>query len=65
MMGINKEEVKAALDDFENDNFVDAKEKLKNIIKNRVTHYVADKTGVNLETGKDDEKTGDVGDEEE
>jgi len=65
MMGINKEEVKAALDDFENDNFVDAKEKLKNIIKNRVTQYVADKTGVNLETGKDDEKTGDVGDEEE
>lgn len=42
-MPIDKEKIKTALDDFENDNFIDAKDNLKAEIKGVVSDYFKDK----------------------
>lgn len=45
-MPVDKEKIKKALDDFENDDFVSSKEKLKDEIKKAKEEYVKDKTGL-------------------
>ena len=42
-MPIDNEKIKSALDDFENDNFIDAKETLKAEIKGAISDYFKDK----------------------
>lgn len=46
---MNKEEVKKALDSFENDEYVDAKDKLKQIVRTKLNTHLKDKLGL----GKD------------
>ena len=45
-MPINIEKVKAALDDFENENFVDSKEKITKEIRKAVSDRLKDKLGI-------------------
>jgi len=42
-MPIDNEKIKDALDDFENDNFIDAKDTLKREIKGAISDYYKDK----------------------
>ena len=42
-MPIDKEKIKSAMDDFENDNFIDAKDTLKGEIKGAISDYFKDK----------------------
>jgi hypothetical protein len=43
---MDNDEIKKALDDFENDNFMDSKDKLKGEISKTRDKYVKDKTGL-------------------
>lgn len=43
---MDKEKVKKALDDFEEEQYVDSKETLRSEIKKKVNSYLKDKTGV-------------------
>ena len=45
-MPINIEKVKAALDDFENEKFVDSKEKITKEIRKAVSDRLKDKLGI-------------------
>lgn len=45
-MEINKDAIKKALDDFENDQYVDSKEKLADEVRKKVNDYLKNKTGV-------------------
>lgn len=47
---MDKEKVKKALDDFEEENYVDSKETLRSEIKKKVDSYLKDKTGVEKNT---------------
>ena len=40
---MDKEQIKKALDDFENDEYTDSKETMKNQIKSKVNDYLKDK----------------------
>lgn len=42
---MNKHAIKSAIDDFENDNFVDAKEKLRTQIRNARNRYIEKEIG--------------------
>jgi len=42
-MPINKEKIKSAMDDFENDDFISAKDTLKAEVKGAITDYFKDK----------------------
>ena len=48
---MDKEKVKEILDNFENDNFVDAKEILSQEIKVKIDKHIYNKTGVDLSEG--------------
>lgn len=60
-MPIDREKIKKALDDFENDDFVSSKEKLKDEIKKAKEEYVKNKTGIekDLSPHKEEEESGD------
>ena len=64
---MDKEKVRKALDHFENDEFVDAKDILSKEIKGAVNQHVKDKTGLKNDIdpapAKDDDGAGGEGDE--
>lgn len=43
---MDKEKAKEIMDDFENDDFVSAKEKFKSAFKDKVEKYIKDETGI-------------------
>lgn len=45
MSDVSKQQIKKALDDFEDDNFVDSKETLKQEIKRKVNDYLKGELG--------------------
>lgn len=50
---MDKKDVKKAIDDFENDNFVDSKEMLQKIVKDKVSDYLNKE--LKLDTQKEEE----------
>lgn len=64
---MDQKKVRKALDHFENDEFVDAKEILSQEVKDAVNQHVKDKTGLknDIEPTPEPEGDGDGGDEGE
>lgn len=62
MCPIDKDTIKRALDDFEDDKFTDAKEKITGEIKKARDEYLKDKLGLKGEEPKKDDKSDDKDD---
>ena len=62
-MTIDQEQVKKALDDFENDNYVDSKETLRKEVKQKVNDYL--KTNLDMNDDPIDDLENDNNEEEE
>lgn len=55
-MTIEKDKIKKALDNFENDNYSDSKETLSTEIKKKINDYLKKETGVEKDPVDDIEK---------
>jgi hypothetical protein len=64
VMPVDNEKIKSALDDFENDDFISAKDTLKGEIKSAVTDYWKEKLELQNELEPKPEVETETGDEE-
>ncbi len=64
-MPVNLENIKKALDCFERDNYVEAKEILKKEINKAKSEYISDKIGVDVDDEVDDDEFDDEVDDDQ